>query len=205
MADALSDTVKSVESLLRWIYSSFVFRDLVYVSSGMVILAIPLVAHELWPEIRESKLALLALIVAAHHLGLATTELTTWSGLTQMYPSDGKYRLSKAEFVSAETAYIESAGRFGNILEVKESMFRIIALKHLFVSTASAALVTALVLVVYRVIADYCPDVVPGLKLRWTATILSSALLAAYCAVCVMANRRKAAVQAQVSSRLGGK
>lgn len=204
MADAVSETVRSVESLLRWIYSSFVFRDLVYVSSGMIILAIPIVAHELWPAIQGSKLALLALIVAAHHVGLATTELMTWSGLTQMFPSEGRYRLSKADFVRAETAYIESAARFGNMPDVKEPLLRIMALKHLFASTASAALVAALVLVAYRVIADYRPYAVGGLKLSWAATLLSSALLAAYCAVCVMANRRKAAVQAGVISGLGG-
>ncbi len=212
MADtvsAVSDAVKSVESLLRWIYSSFVFRDLVYISAGFIVLSVPFTAHCLWETAFSRGWYILAVFIAAHHVGLISQELMVWIGPMQMYPPDeNQCRLTRDKFVEKEAKYLSDVALLGTD-DLMSRLNRIIALKHLFAASGAAALVAAILTFGYWLFAILClcrsRTIINTQSAPWSSSfcglftsetpLVVFVGLLVYFFVCREANRRKAAVQ----------
>jgi len=189
----ISETARSVEKLLKFIYSSFVFRDLIYISAGLIMLSVPIKAYELSDDIFKNGWYIAGLIIVAHLVGLITSEFMVLSGIMKMYPSDGQLN-EEQQFVKNEVEFLKNFAfvqKKGDS-DIVTQLLRIISLKHIFAATGGASLVAAALIVLYCFFAKLI-----SCWSAWQCGGIAIGLFA-YFLVCIYTNHRKAAVQREL-------
>lgn len=152
--------------LLDRFYSQFLYRDLVYVGGGILILVVPFRVYSVLGDLKNQPWLLVVWILIAYALGFFAQHLGVFFCLFRMFPKKGT-------FVKSEVAAIKNELRIAE--EWGEAKLRIVArvsfLKHISAVLGSSCLVTFVLLQLY-----FYSD---RLKLSPYSYILGSVALAA--------------------------
>ena len=136
--------VTDITEAIRAVYDRFVLRDIAYVVSGLLIISVPMTAHELWSLAgRNLALSLPPLLAGGYFVGLMIQEAFIVLGAMRIY-AECSFFWRYRRFVDLEATSIR---RQAHLPQARSDLLnRTITLKHMTGTTASAV-VTALALI----------------------------------------------------------
>ncbi len=180
----MAETLEQIEKFVGRIYTHFIYRDLIYIGGGILILAIPFKVH--WALLEPTKQTwwlIVAAALAAYALGFFAQEFGVIIGLVRMYPP--------GNFVEKEVNYIYQRQRIASkSKEGEEALLgleRIILIKHMSAVLGSSSLITLVILLLYYI--------THRLTLSCFSCVFASVILVAVVIVMVVRNWRAADVQ----------
>lgn len=178
----MAEVVEQIEKFVGRIYTHFIYRDLIYIGGGILILAIPLKVY--WASFEPTKQTWWLIVVAAlaaYALGFFAQEFGVTIRLFRMYPP-GNFVDEEVEFIHQRQHIVSKKGE-----EALLGLERIILIKHMSAVLGSSSLITLVMLLLYYV--------THRLDLSCFSCVVASATLGAVVIVMAVRNRRAVVVQ----------